>query len=352
MFIKAISYYFPEEKVTNQQVIDSYLKFATNADVSITSDSIFAKTGVNLRHESELSLTAKDLGASAAKKLFDSSNINKEEVQALIFISDAMDYKGPATACVLQSELGLSKSILAFDVLHGCTGWVYGLSLAKALVKSKQVQNVLVITADIPRRVIHPEDIELSALFGDAAAATFVTNSKESVNTSEPVELNLKIGKFEFGTDGSGRKHLYMERSASKDPADIQWLSQFVDIPSGLIGGRLKMNSDKIFLFALRTVPKLTKEILNRHNLKVEDIDYFVFHQANGTMLDFLRKRMKIPKEKFIINIENVGNTVSSSIPIALKQLLTDRKLPKESKVLIAGFGIGFSWGGTVLTMK
>jgi len=255
-----------------------------------------------------------------------------------------LDYKGPATSCVLQTELDLPKSILAFDVLHGCTGWIYGLSLAKGLIYSGQVENVLVITADIPRRVIHPEDIELSALFSDGGAATLISNSTSNL-------VNLAINDFDFGTDGKGRKHLFMDRSASKDPADIEWLSQYQDVPSGLVGGRLRMNGDKIFLFALRTVPMLTRNILKKHNLEMDDIDYFIYHQANGTMLEFLRKRMKIPKEKFIINIENIGNTVSSTIPIALSQLIKERSIPKDTKILVAGFGIGFSWGGTILTM-
>lgn len=346
VFVQAISYYFPEQKVKTQEIIDNYHKHVLPIDEELTEESIFAKTGVNSRYESSLSVTAKDLGASAAKLLFEHNHIQSHDIQALIFISDALDYKGPATACVLQSELELSKSILAFDVLHGCTGWIYGLSLAKGLILSNQVDNVLVITADIPRRVIHPEDIELSALFSDGGAATLIAKSNTESN------LNLKIHDFDFGTDGNGRKHLFMERSASKDPADIEWLSQFKNIPSGLIGGRLRMNSDKIFLFALRIVPMLTKNILKKHDLSIDEIDYFVYHQANGTMLEFLRRRMKIPKEKFIINIAEIGNTVSSSIPIAMSQLMNEKEIPSGAKILVAGFGIGFSWGGTILTKE
>lgn len=345
IFVNAISYYLPKRKVFSREILDDYNRFVTNDD-TVTEESIFAKTGVRLRYQSKLSNTAKDLGASAAKVLFERNKIDLSKIQGLIFISDALDYKGPATACVLQAELELPKSILALDVLHGCTGWVYGLSLSKGLIYSGQVENVLVITADIPRRVIHPEDIELSALFSDGAAATLISKSKTNKG------LNLEINDFDFGTDGNGRKHLFMDRSASRDPADIKWLRKFKDIPSGLIGGRLKMNSDKIFLFALRTVPMLTKNILKKHNLTIDQVDYFVYHQANGAMLEFLRKRMKIPKEKFIINIEEIGNTVSSTIPIALSQMLLERDALKGAKILIAGFGIGFSWGGTILTVE
>jgi len=346
IFLNAIDYYFPKKEVNNKKIIEDFHRFVNSNDESLSEEGIFEKTGVRRRFESELSSTAKDLGISAAQELFQSYNINKSSIQAVIFVSDALDYKGPATACVIQAELELPKSVLAFDVLQGCTGWIYGLSLAKGLIASDQVDNVLLITADIPRRVIHPEDIELSALFSDASAATIISKSHDSEN------INGKINNFDFGTDGKGRPHLFMERSASKMPADIEWLDQYKHLPSGLQGGRLRMNSDKVFLFALRTVPMLTKNILKKNGLTKSDIDYFVFHQANGIMLEFLRKRMKIPKEKFIINIEQIGNTVSSSIPIALSQLFKKTQLRKGMKLLVAGFGIGFSWGGTILIIE
>ncbi|MFT4536374.1 MAG: 3-oxoacyl-[acyl-carrier-protein] synthase-3 [Saprospiraceae bacterium] len=343
VYINSISYYFPERIVDNSEIIANYKRVVDEFD-EVTSEDIFEQTGVAYRYESDLSDTAKDLGLKAAERLFARSEIDKDSIQALIFVSDAIEYKGPAAACVLQSELELSKAVMAFDILHGCTGWVYGISLAKALIESNQVESVLLVTSDTPRRVIHPEDLELSAIFSDGAAATLLTQRPNAQS------LNLTINDFVFGTDGKGREHLYVERSGSKNPADIKWLSQYKHIPSGLRGGRLRMNSNRIFMFVLRKVPQLTSQILKKHDIEIGDIDYFLYHQANGTMLEYLRKRMKIPNRKFIINIRNIGNTVSSTIPIALKELLDENKIPSGSKILVAGFGIGYSWGGTIIT--
>jgi len=341
--ITALSFYLPEKSRTNQEIIEEYRSYCDENEVDeITPKTIYNQCGIKRRYSAPIDETAKDIGNKAALQLFEEWEIDKEKIEYIIFISDALDYKGPTTACVMQEDLGLPNSVGAIDVLHGCTGWVYGLSLAKALIVSGQVNNVLVITADTPTKVVHPKDIELRAIFSDGAAATLIEKNSNGGLTAD-------IRDFIFGTDGKGEKNLYTSRSATKDPADIEWLSQFKDIPGGMKRGRLLMNSPQIFLFALRNVPKLVNEVLDKNKLKKEDIDYFILHQANGQMLEFLRKRMKIPQEKFIINIENIGNTVSATIPIALYEILKANKIKKGDKVLVAGFGIGYSWGATIL---
>ncbi len=344
VFINAISYHFPETFHTNSQVIDEYYKYGGDFSPKITSADIYNQCGINKRYISHPDDTAKDLGNRAAEKLFNEWEIDRKAVEYIIFVSDALDYKGPTTACIMQHDLGLENSVAAIDILHGCTGWVYGISLAKALISSGQVSNVLLITADVPTKIIHPIDIELKSIFSDAGAATFISNKKD-IN-----DLNASIGDFVFGTDGKGENTLKVERSATKEPADIEWLSKYIDLPTGLVGGRMIMNSPKVFLFALRKVPVLIDAILKKENLTRDDIDLFILHQANGKMLDFIRKRMKIPQEKFIINIDEIGNTVSASIPLAVYSTLKDSKIKKGSKVLVAGFGIGLSWGATVIT--
>lgn len=310
----------------------------------IAPADIYNQCGINKRYISDADDTAKDLGNRAAEHLFEEWEIDRKEVEYIIFVSDALDYKGPTTACIMQNDLELENTVAAIDVLHGCTGWIYGLSLAKALISSEQVSNVLLVTADVPTKIIHPKDIELKAIFSDAAAATFISNKKENNG------LNASVGGFVFGTDGKGEHTLKVERSATKEPADIEWLNQYTDVPTGLGGGRMVMNSPKIFLFALRKVPALIDAVLKKENLSRDDIDFFILHQANGKMLDFIRKRMKIPQEKFIINIDEIGNTVSASIPIAVYDTVKENRIKKGNKVLVAGFGIGFSWGATVVT--
>lgn len=320
------------------------MKYGGDSQLKITPDSIFRQCGINRRYIADLEDTTRNLGNRAANLLFDEWDIDKSTIDYLIFVSDASEYKGPSTSALMQNDLGLEQTTATLDILQGCTGWVYGLSIAKAVIMAGLAKNVLLITGDAPTKVIHPIDIELSSIFSDAAAASLISGEKRDKG------INAAIEDFIFGTDGRGEEYLKVERSATKNPADIAWLKQYENIPTKLGGGRLRMDSPKIFMFVIRRVPQLIKAVLEKHQLDIEDIDYFVFHQANGTMLEFLRKRMKIPKEKFIISIEEVGNTVSASIPIALKQMVDQKKINKEHKILIAGFGIGFTWGATILT--
>lgn len=347
IYINAISYYFPEKSYNNQEIIQEYIKYTKPSEIKeVTEDSIFKQCGIRKRYAAEIEETAKEIGNKSAIKFFNEWQIDEEEIDYLIFVSDALDYKGPTTACVMQNDLGLPETCAAIDVLHGCTGFIYGLSLAKALIFSGQSSNVLIVTADTPSKVVHPEDIDLRAIFSDAGATTLVSNQKKDGM------LNYEISDFIFGTDGKGEKNLYVDRSATKDAADIAWLQQHEHIPGGLRRGRMFMNSPQIFLFALRKVPILIEQVLQKNKVKFEEIDYFVLHQANGQMLEFIRKRLKIPEEKFIINIENIGNTVSATIPIALKEMVDKGvELKKGNKILLGGFGIGYSWGATIITV-
>lgn len=344
-YINAISYYLPKISIDNETIIKEYYDFVGENENLLTEESLFAQCGVKRRYISDVDETCKILGNKAAENLFAEWQIDRSSIEYIIFVSDALEYKGPTTACVMQNDLQLNQTVAAIDVLHGCTGWIYGLSLARAVIEMGLVKNVLVITADTPTKVIHPSDPDLRAIFSDAGAATLISNSKMENG------INTSIGDFIFGTDGRGERSLFVNRSGTNDPADAEWLSQHKNLPpKQLLGGRLQMDSPKIFLFAFRRVPKLVKEVLNKHQLDINEIDFFIFHQANGTMLEFLRKRMKIPPEKFIISIEQVGNTVSATIPIAMKEVVDDDRFKPGHKILVAGFGIGYSWGATILT--
>lgn len=344
IYVNAISYHLPQKTLSNEAIIEEY-KFYGGDDATITSESIVQQCGIKNRHICPLDDTAKDLGNRAAEQLFSEWNIDRQQIDYIIFVSDALEYKGPTTACIMQHNLGLRNDIGAIDLLHGCTGWIYGLNLAKSLILSNTATTVLLVTADVPTKVIHPIDVEIRSIFSDGGAATLISN------TLLENGLNAGLQDFVFGTDGEGEKSLWVERSATREPADIEWLTPYKDLPTKLGGGRLRMSSPKIFMFAFRKVPKLIDSILEKHQLTKEDIDYFVLHQANGTMLNFLRKRMKIAEEKFIINLEQTGNTVSASIPLAMKLQMNQKAFKKGSTLLVAGFGIGYSWGGTILNL-
>jgi len=327
-----ISYVLSSKEIKNTDLASQF---------NILPEEILKKTGIEKRFQTEGEVVASYLGYEAAEKLFSDFDIPKSKVDYIIFISSCLDYKSPTTACVLQNRLELRKEIGAIDILHGCTGFIYGLSTAKGLIATEQAENILLITADSPTKLVHPEDLELLSIFSDGAAASLI--SKDNLNDGG------HIGKFVFGTDGSGAENLMSTRSGMKNPTDAEWFEKHKNVPSGLKWGHLTMNSSQIFIFTIRTVPNLIQQILDKEGLTLDEIDLFVLHQANGVMLDFLRSKLKIPKKKFYLNVTNVGNTVSATIPIALNNAITEGLIKKESNVLIAGFGIGYSWGGTVI---
>ena len=329
-YIKAISYYLPEKILSNKDLCAEFPE--------LNEEDIFKKSGVKQRHITAAGEIGSDLAFHAAEKFFQEHDIAKEEIDYLLFCTEGLDYKAPATACILQDRLQLPKSCGSLDIPYGCTGFMYGISVAKGLVESQQAKNVLLLTSDIPSTVIHPKDIELRIIFGDAGAATLISHTEDS----------MKIGKFVFGTDGSGYQHLIVRQSGTREFMTKEWLEQHADA-DGMKLGKMEMNSSEIFLFAMKVVPPMIRELLIKENLLIEDINLFVFHQANTQMLEVIRRKMKIPVEKFIIDMVNVGNTVSATIPIALKNAMDDGLVKKGDKIMLCSFGIGLSWAGTII---
>ena len=274
-----------------------------------------SKTGIATRHVVSGDECALDLAVDAAKRLFAEKSIDAAMVDFLLLCTQSPKYMLPSTSCLLHEKLGLCKDIgsLAFD--HGCSGFVYGLSLAKGLIAGGLAKNVLLVTAETYTKYISQEDKSTRSIFGDAAAATLIDQ-----------EFADRIGAFSFGTDGSGAEKLIVRN------------------------GRLFMDGPDIFNFTLDVVPKTMKDILGRNNLTIDDIDLFVFHQANKFMLDTIRKVNGLPREKFYVNMAATGNTVSSTIPIALKQLDDAGRLRQGMKLMLIGFGVGLSWGGTIVS--
>ncbi len=328
-YIEALSYYLPKNKLSNDELAEIYPQL----DSFLISDIAKIKSR-NIANSDEIS---SDLGYKAAEILFQNYSIKKEEIDFLLFCSEGLDYSAPSTACILQDRLNLPKQIGALDIPYGCSGFVYGLSIAKGLIESKQANKVLLITSDTPSKVIHPEDVELRIIFGDAAAATLISS-----------RMSQGLGKFIFGTDGSGFDKLIVRNSGLREPLTSDWLEKNKDI-GGLPMGRLEMKSNDVFLFAMKVVPKMVSDLLEGAGMKITDIDFFVFHQANYQMLEVLRKKLSISKEKFIIEMEDVGNTVSASIPIAFSRALHSGKIKSGDRVMLCSFGIGLSWAGTII---
>lgn len=331
-YIRATSYYLPPQVLSNEELC---LHFP-----QLNPESIYKRTGVRKRHITSPGVIGSDLAFESTELLFKEHDIDRSEIDFLLFCTEGLDHKGPATACRLQHRLGLSKRCGAMDIPFGCTGFVYGLSVAKALVESRLAKNVLLLTSDIPSTVIHPDDHDLRMIFGDAGAASLISAG----------ENGSCIGDFVFGTDGSGAENLIVRQSCTREPMTVEWLDKYKDV-GGLPHGRMEMKGEEIFIFALKVVPPMVNELLEKAELSLSDIDLFIFHQANGYLLEILRKKMKIDREKFIVHMEDCGNTVSATIPIALKEAMNSGKAKKGDKILFAAFGIGYSWAGTIITL-
>ncbi|MCL5260432.1 MAG: ketoacyl-ACP synthase III [Gammaproteobacteria bacterium] len=317
--IKAIEYYLPPKVLTNDELVEEFPEW--------TSEKILEKTGIRKRHAVEGKECASDLAYFAAQKLFASSTCKPTDIDFLLLCTQSPDYLLPTSACILQERLGLSMTCGALDFNLGCSGYVYGISLAKGLIESGQAQNVLLITSETYTKYLRSKDKSVRSIFGDAAAATLIID----VKSEKPY-----INQTRFGTDGKGAANLIVHGGAMREP------DAAVD---------LQMNGPEIFTFALRVVPPLVEKLLHCSNCQISDIDLFVFHQANKYMLDHLRRKLLIPKEKFYIYMEEVGNTVSSSIPIALKHAVIENKLKSGDSVMLVGFGVGYSWAGMIAKM-
>lgn len=331
--ISAVATHLPEKTLTSADLSAEFPEW--------TVDKIRSKTGINERHIASQTELASDLALKAAEKLIDASGIDKNSIDALLLCTQTPDYILPTTACILQNRLGLRQSIAAFDYNLGCSGYVYGLGIARGLIASGQAKRVLLLTADTYSKLIHPGDRSVRTLFGDGASATLI-DSRESPGGID--------GPFVYGTDGSGSVNLIVPSGGFRNPRIENPPILIDDAGNQRTENHLFMNGAEIFNFTLKVVPATVAELLDRSQLSIDDIDLFVFHQANRYMLEHLRKRLSVPSDKFAISMENCGNTVSSTIPIALEKAFNSGCLRPGMKVMLLGFGVGYSWAGTIVT--
>jgi 3-oxoacyl-[acyl-carrier-protein] synthase-3 len=322
--IEHISTYFPAFTLDNKQL---------SSEFNTSAEEIFKKTGINKRYVSAPGEIASDLAFKAAENLFSETGIDKNNIDFLIFCSEGFDYIAPASSCILQHRLGLPTKTGCIDLPYGCSGYVYGLMLASGLLESGAAKTILFLTADIPTKVLQANDLELRSVFSDIGTASLLRLGK----TKKPTQ-------FQYGTDGNGAMDLYVERSGFRNPITQDFIT-VTQLPVG----KMLMNGTNVFLFAIKRVPSLIKDILEKNKTDIDSIDLFIFHQANAYMLEILRKKIKIPKEKFYVNIDAYGNSVSSSIPVALQEAEQKGILKKGMKILLAGFGIGNSWNATII---
>lgn len=328
-FIKGISYYLPERTLSNEELVRDFPEWSV--------EKVTAKIGVNYRHIAGIDETAGDMAEKAALLLFEEYAINPQDVDFILLCTQSPDYFLPTTACILQNRLGIPTTAGALDYNLGCSGCVYGMALAKGLIVAGIAKNVLLLTSETYTKYLHPEDKGNRSIFGDAAAACLI--STEGI---------AEIGNFALGTDGNGFNHLILKSGASRlrDKLNDFQLDEEGYVKSS---DYLYMNGGAIFNFTLDAVPLLVQQTIDKNTISMMDIDYYVFHQANKYMLNTIRKVCAIPQDKFYINLENTGNTVSSTVMIGLKDCITQPIIKPGMKVMITGFGVGLSWAGTVL---
>lgn len=300
-----------------------------------TPEDYVKTTGVLERRVSRF-LTTSDLSYAAAERLIADLGWDKSEIEALIFVSQTPDYILPATACILQDRLGLSKECYASDISLGCSGWVYGLSSVASLMSSGMIKKALLLCGDAKKRFKTSNQLR-DPLFGSAGTATAIEYFEGD-----------KGFNFHFGTDGSGFDAIVTPDGGSRSPFTVDSFN-FEEI-NGKQQCRLqtRMKGMDVFSFGISTAPKSVKKLAEHFNFDYNQADYVIFHQANMKMNDMIAKKLKLPAEKVPSCMYNFGNTSSASIPLTIVSQLKGKFENKPTKFICCGFGVGLSWGTVV----
>ena len=317
--IVRIEYYLPETILTNEEL--------EACNPNWKASKIEKKIGIKQRHIANYDETSLDLAVKAAELLF--QHVDKNLIDFLLFCTQSPDHILPTSACIIQDKLKLRRDIGALDFNLGCSGYVYGLALAKSLINSGTAQNVLLLTGETYTKFIADEDVANRSIFGDAATASLITYSSDE-----------KIGNFIFGTNGGGAQNLRVDSSDAR--------ANYLQMD---LTPTLYMNGPEIFNFTIETIPPLVEDILSKNMMQTSDIDYVILHQANKYILEFLISHIGLDQNKCHVDMVNYGNTVSNTIPIALRDSLDRGVISSGSKALLVGFGVGYSWGGVVVEL-
>ena len=319
--ITHVEYHLPNRVLSNEEISLSFPEW--------TPEKIRLKLGIATRHIAEDGECSSDLAVAAAQKLFSDKSVLPSEIDFILFCTQTPDYLLPTSACLIQSRLNISKSAGAFDFNLGCSGYVYGLGIAKGLIETKQATKILLLTGETYTKLLRPQDKNTRTIFGDAGSAT-VISAVESESSG--------IDQFVYGTDGHGSEHLIIRHGGARHPG-----------PPASGSNGLLMNGGEIFTFSGREVSKAVDNLLSQVAVTIDSIDLFIFHQANSYMLDYLRTKCRIPEDKFYVCFAATGNTVSNTIPIALHHALREGRVRMGSKVVLVGFGVGFSWAACLV---
>lgn len=328
-YIKAISYYLPEKELSNQELLKDFPDW--------TGEKVLNKVGVQSRHLAAQDETSGDMAEKAARKLFLEYDIDPKEIDFILLCTIHPDHIMPHTAGILQDRLGIPTTAGALDYNLGCSGCIYGMAIAKGLIAGGIAKNILLLTSEAFSKLLHPSDVSNRTIFGDAAAACLISTDGIA-----------EIGDFVLGTDGSGAEKLIVKNGGARHHGHTG--NQYTDADGHThYDDYVYMDGSGIYYFTIDSVPPLVEDILKKNGKTLDQTDYFVFHQANQYMLNTLRRSCGIPKGKFHADLTHTGNTISSTILIALRQCLDNGTIHQGMDVLVASFGVGLSWGGTTL---
>lgn len=298
--------------------------------------------GIRSRHFAD-GASASDLAAAAAEKMFAACPDSRKDIDFVLLCTQQPDYPLPSTACIVADRLGLPKGTGALDYNLGCSGYVYGLALAKGLIEAGMSRRLLLLTSSLYMKDVNPKDSATWPVFGDGASATLL----ESVEAEGPL-----LSGFSFGTDGAGAGAIIQPVGGSRYPYETTPVETIQDKHGEHTNRNLFMDGQEVMLFTLREVPPLVDEVLSRGGCSREELDQVVFHQANKFMLGFVQKKCGLADVPFFNDVTETGNTVASSIPLGLADVLRERSPQELKRVLLAGFGVGLSWAGCLADLS
>lgn len=301
-----------------------------------------ATTGIERRHVVKNGFCSSDLCYEAAEKLIETLQWSKEEIDCLIFVSQTPDYILPATACLLQHRLGLPNECMAFDISMGCSGWVYGITVLASLLSNGTCKKGLLLAGDTVTVTKSPRDKTTYPLFGDAGTATAV----------EFQEAEKGIVSY-LCTDGEGADTIMIRDGGFRHPFSEASLS-YKEYENGSIRNNLQsyLDGTSVFTFGISKAPKSIKKLLEYTGKSAEDIDYYIFHQANMLMNEKIRTKLKLPMDKVPYILKDFGNTSSTSIPLTLVARLKEQLRNNDLNIIACGFGVGLSWGSVLFDTK
>jgi 3-oxoacyl-[acyl-carrier-protein] synthase-3 len=326
LVIQGLTYYFPAHQIEithasfeNKQQFDAHQSFV----------------GTSTLYQASSDLTASDLAFNAATKLLVDVDLN--DIDFLIFSSLTLDYHAPSTASILHKKLGLKAACGVMDLPLGCAGFPMALMTANGLFKTMSLKRILVLLGEIPTRAVHPADASLKYVFGDAGVAVMLGQSTDSLC-------------FEFGNDGDGFSSLNVQRGGARFPMDISYLESNSEFPWLNQFGALSMDGHGILKLSLTHIPQAVYSLLDKYGLTMDQVDHVIFHQASNIVIDALQRKLNLPKEKVVNYLADGGNTISCGIPIAWAKAQEEMRFKTGDTIMVFGFGVGFSWCGSILT--